>query len=398
MTPQHPSRSPSRPRWALSLLAALALSACGGGGDGGGNPGPLVYTKGTVEGLGSVIVNGVRYDDAQARVLDEEGRASTRDALKLGMVVEVVAASVQAGADGRLHGQAQEIRHASEIQGPIDSLGTNEMVVLGQTVRHDAATLFEDGRAATLRVGQVVEVHGLRDPQGVVLASRIDTEDDRDEAHKLVATVSGHEPVARSFMAGGARVSYAALPNAALENGQVLRIRLAPQPLASGAWQATAITPLQAVSPLASGASASAGAAGVEADIEGYVTRVDGPRRFVVAGVQVDASNARQFPASVAVGSLVEVGGRLVGGVLVASEVELERRLGSGGGFEIEGRITALDLAASRFEVRGLVVHFGAARFAGGSAQRLALGTEVEVRGTLSADGASVNASVVEFD
>lgn len=379
MTPQHPSRSPSRPRWALSLLAALALSACGGGGDGGGNPGPLVYTKGTVEGLGSVIVNGVRYDDAQARVLDEEGRASTRDALKLGMVVEVVAASVQAGADGRLHGQAQEIRHASEIQGPIDSLGTNEMVVLGQTVRHDAATLFEDGRAATLRVGQVVEVHGLRDPQGVVLASRIDTEDDRDEAHKLVATVSGHEPVARSFMAGGARVSYAALPNAALENGQVLRIRLAPQPLASGA-------------------SASAGAAGVEADIEGYVTRVDGPRRFVVAGVQVDASNARQFPASVAVGSLVEVGGRLVGGVLVASEVELERRLGSGGGFEIEGRITALDLAASRFEVRGLVVHFGAARFAGGSAQRLALGTEVEVRGTLSADGASVNASVVEFD
>lgn len=379
MTPQHPSRSPSRPRWALSLLAALALSACGGGGDGGGNPGPLVYTKGTVEGLGSVIVNGVRYDDAQARVLDEEGRASTRDALKLGMVVEVVAASVQAGADGRLRGQAQEIRHASEIQGPIDSLGTNEMVVLGQTVRHDAATLFEDGRAATLRVGQVVEVHGLRDPQGVVLASRIDTEDDRDEAHKLVATVSGHEPVARSFMAGGARVSYAALPNAALENGQVLRIRLAPQPLASGA-------------------SASAGAAGVEADIEGYVTRVDGPRRFVVAGVQVDASNARQFPASVAVGSLVEVGGRLVGGVLVASEVELERRLGSGGGFEIEGRITALDLAASRFEVRGLVVHFGAARFAGGSAQRLALGTEVEVRGTLSADGASVNASVVEFD
>ncbi len=398
------------PRWAVPLLlCALALPACGGGGSGSGDdaaatPGiptspatPLVYAKGTVDGLGAVLVNGVRYDMASARVLDEEGQASSPEALKLGMVVEIVASAPQAGSNGVTTSQAQEVRYASEIEGPITALNDSEMVVLGQAVRYDPTTWFEEGRAATLRLGTVVEVHGQRNPQGVVLASRIDVEDDRDEPYKLVAPISNHDPVARSFTAGSASISYAALPQSSVDNGQWLRMRLLPEQQANGQWLALALTPLQNTA-WGDGNNTGSTANGVAADIEGYVTQMDGARRFVVSGVTVDASQARKFPASLAVGSLVDVEGRLVNGVLLADEVELERRLDSTNGLEIEGRITALDWAASRFEVRGITVYFGQSRFIDGTAQQLAVGMEVEVRGTLSADGMSILASVVELD
>lgn len=400
MTSRKHSQPPRPARLAaiglLPLLSAALLGACGGGGsDASVAPAAaLVYTQGTVEGVGDLMVNGVRFDGSQASVFDGNGAARSSDAVKLGMVVEVVAPAPTAGADGALASQAREIRFASEVQGPIASTAADAMVVLGQPVRFDARTVFEDGRAATLRAGQVVEVHGMRDAQGVLQASRIEVEDDRDEPYRITGTLSALDPAARAFAIGGARVSYASLatPVAGLGNGQRVRVNLAHQPLADGAWRATA---LKVLSPLAADAGA---AAGIDTDIEGYVTRIDGPRRFVVAGVVVDASNARRFPAGLAVGSVVEVEGRLIDGVVVAREVELERRLDHDAGFEIEGTITAVDLGASTLQVRGLTVHFGGSRLVGGTAQHLVTGARIEVKGTLSPEGNSVNASVIEFD
>jgi hypothetical protein len=47
------------------------LGACGGGG--GGATVPQDGTVGVIAGFGSVIVNGVRYDDSAATVKDDHG-------------------------------------------------------------------------------------------------------------------------------------------------------------------------------------------------------------------------------------------------------------------------------------------------------------------------------------
>jgi hypothetical protein len=76
-----------------SLAVALMLTACGGGGNdaapsNGANT--ELVSEGVISGFGSVIVNGVRFDDSKAKVEDEdeeENSARSKDDLRLGMVV-----------------------------------------------------------------------------------------------------------------------------------------------------------------------------------------------------------------------------------------------------------------------------------------------------------------------
>ena len=72
-------RAPRRAAAATLLASLLLVAGCGGGGDGAvmtfSTTAPSVYTLGTITGFGSVIVNGVRFDDTQASIRD---RKSTR--------------------------------------------------------------------------------------------------------------------------------------------------------------------------------------------------------------------------------------------------------------------------------------------------------------------------------
>jgi hypothetical protein len=61
-----------RREWLLAALAALA--GCGGvdsGGTGTGDHSTLAL--GTITGFGSIIVNGVRFDESQAFIDDDDG-------------------------------------------------------------------------------------------------------------------------------------------------------------------------------------------------------------------------------------------------------------------------------------------------------------------------------------
>ena len=79
----------------LTLLSsAMVIAGCGGGSDsasnlpvGGGGTGSL--SVGPISGIGSIILNGVRYDDSLARVLNDDGELRNRNELKLGMIVRV---------------------------------------------------------------------------------------------------------------------------------------------------------------------------------------------------------------------------------------------------------------------------------------------------------------------
>ena len=397
-----PSSARPSPLSRRSLLAGSAATAllmlpgCGCCCDGGsavvGIGGTGSFTSGPIRGFGSIVVNGVRYDDAAAQVVGDGGAALARSDLRLGMVVDVSGSDVSTATDGRRSATATSIGVRSEIEGPVSAINAaaGTLTVLGQLVQITPTTVFDDdlrGGLAAVAVGMVVEVYGFLQPSGQYLATRIDDEDDPVTHYKLRGVVSGLDTAARTFRIGTALVSYAdiAASVSGLANGQLT-------PDASGAWRARSIR-------LATTAIGMPAGDGVKAEIEGYITAFTSDARFSVAGIVVDASAVGQLPPGLAVGRRVEVEGVLSGGVLVARSVEFEDDDDDDDDeFEIEGVITSVSASARTFSVRGITVNYANARFKDGTAEQLAPGVKVEVEGQLASDGTTLLATEVEFD
>ena len=364
----------------LTLLSsALVLAGCGGGGSDAGSGTAGVGTGGTgssasgaITGFGSIIVGHVRYDDSAASILDDDGAGMRSGDLKLGMVV-----SIKGGkkSDDGIRCTANSIEVHSELQGPIDSVTTTSIVVLGQTARISSTTFFEDGLTlALLTVGTVVEVHGFVDPlTNTITATRIERKTNATK-FKLQGAISALNTASKTFNIGTLTISYlsADLPaSLALANGLVVRVRLATTPL-TGTRTALKIRKFELEREDRD-----------EAEVEGIVTAFESKTRFSVNGLPVDAS-AATVPVGVVLGARVEVEGKLVNGVLVAREVELEDG-DDDSKFELHGFVGELDVAAKTFMLRGIKVNYSVAIFSdGATATNLANGNNIEVKGTRS--------------
>lgn len=394
-----------------ALTAALGLSACGGGGGGDsgvGSGGTGSFAVGPISGFGSIIVNGIRYDDDGADVFDDDGNAAGPDALGLGMVVEVTGSAITAETTGST-ARASTIRFASEIVGPVETIDIagRTLTVLGQEVRVTATTVFDgedlpDG-FGSVEVDDVLEVYGLVDASGVgtYTATRIERKGGTVDQYRLRGLVrdAGEE----TFRIGNTLIAYGALNAPRVADGELVRVRLGIDQI-GGAYPAERLR---------------GGTRPVEdrdeAEIEGLVTSVEAgnARRFSIDGIPVDATNAEfddGSPADLAVGVRVEVEGRLEGGVLIAREVELEDDEGGGGSgggdddddvgvIKLEGLIGSLDTVGQTFVLRGVTVNYGGATFDDGGVDRLDDGdVDVEVEGRLGEDGVTVNAIEVDFE
>jgi hypothetical protein len=378
-----------RREWIVAALAALG--GCGGvdsGGTGTGHQQTLAV--GPISGFGSIIVNGVRYDDSFALVDDDEGRALASTDLRLGMRTQVVA-SAPTLEGGIARATASSIRVRSEIEGPVDAIdgaGTS-LVVLGQTVLIVATTVIDDGGVA-LAPGDTVAVHAGYDvAQGRYVATRIE----RSPAlarYKLHGTVAELELSGRTLRIGPLRIDWSgaapADPATLLAPGRRLRVALSTVP-ASGTRVASAI--VADALPLDDRENI---------ELEGRVTAFTTLTSFEVDGVPVDARGARfeGGAAGLVLGARVEVEGSLRDGVLRATEVELEDDEGGDESFELNGSIESVDAAAMRFVVRGVTVMWSAVtRFESSSAADLSAGRSVEVRGRLSSDGLRIDATLI---
>jgi hypothetical protein len=387
------------------LCAAAVLTGCGGGGTSNTAPTAAIssFSAGTITGFGSVIVNGVRFDDTSASVSDDEGNARRNDELRLGMTAEIESAGVTEDSSG-LHGMATAIRFGSEIVGPVSSIAADgkSLVVLGETVQITAITLFDDrlvgGLAGVIPGTTILEVHGLLDAAtGVYTATRLEPRPNAPY-FKLRGVVSNIDKTARTFRIGGGTetISYASIAGAApaaLDNGLLVRVRL-DKVKVTGNWVAVNI------------------ASGVrklenhdEAELEGAITAstfaVD--KKFSVNGIAVDAATAT-FPQGsdgIVLGARVEVKGSAVNGVVVATRVSIEtehdRELK---GFELHGAISAFDGSAKTFLLRGVTVSFGDAsvEFRKGTVTDLANGRQVEVKGVRASDGKTLVARRISFE
>ena len=378
------------------LLAALALlGGCGGVDSGGtGTGASSTYASGPITGFGSIIVNGVRYDDSDASIEDDDGRVRSRDELGLGMRTEVIASAITTAA-GVASATAASIRVQSAIVGPLEAIDTTQamLTVLGQTVAVVTTTWFDNsitGGIASLKPGDILEVHAALDvAAGRYVASRIERRDSVN-AYKLRGAVGSLSLDASTITLGGLTIDWSAVapadPRTTLAPGRLVRVTLAMTP-AAGVWRATALVSAQ---PMQEDREF--------AEVEGRITALASPTRFELDGLSVDASRTT-VPAGLALGVRVEVKGSLRGGVLLASRVELETEGGDAEGFELHGGVASVDPVTMRFVVRGVTVMWDAnTEFEGGGAADIRVGREVEVKGRLSTDGSQIEATSIHIE
>ncbi len=383
-------------RWGLggvlAVLAATLVAACGGGGSGAGGTSATTFAAGPISGFGSVIVNGVRFDDSGAEVENEDGERGSSADLKLGTMVEIEGGAID---DSTNRARALRIRFGSEIVGPVESVDTtaNSFVAIGQTIDIKPETLIEASLGGLAGfTGKVVEVHGQLDAAtGHIVATRIE-----DKAGALLYKVRGVvgelDTTAMTFKIGTALISYANVNPADLPalfgDGLKVRVRLQTTQV-DGKWVAVTIR---------------SGVRKVEdhdfARLRGSVTAFTDATHFEVNGVPVDASAARIDNGPVTLGARVELRGSAKDGTIVATRVVvLNDDDDAILGIELHGTISELNTTSKTFMLRGVKVDYsGTVLFKDGGAAQLADGAQVGVKGRLSADRSTLKAVLIDFE
>jgi hypothetical protein len=373
--------------------AALLLAACGGGVETGGTGATGAYVEGPITGFGSIIVAGVRFDDSSARVEDADGSGRSRDDLRLGMRVEVESGAIADDGSGGRAATATRVRFASDLIGPVTAADPQglQLGVIGQTVRVTAATVVDGapGGAASLAVGDIVEVHGFPSVDSYV-ATRIERRSVAPTAFRVRGLVRDLTATPPTLRIGSQTFDLAAtgVP-AGLANGQLVRLTVGTAQV-SGRWPVTAVA-----------VEARRIDDRDDAEVEGLITSFTSVQRFAVNGAVVDAS-AATFPrgsAGVVLGARVKVRGRSAGGELIAATVELRNDDDAfGEGVDLRGEIANWNSSAQTFELRGVAVFYGSVqRYDNGSVNDLANTKRVRVRGKLSPERTRVIAERIEF-
>jgi hypothetical protein len=400
-----PSASPASPRMPrrlalVTLLGAaglVVLPSCGGGGDGGGGGtiagvdtgGTGSFSTGRISGFGSVIVNGVRFEDNAARIADDDDEAKvlTTQDLKLGMVVRVQGGAITAGSGDVLpNTTASSITIESQVKGPVLSKSAPDtLVVFGQTVRVTASTVFDGTSFATIAPADVLEVHGFADAAGVLTASRIELEAGATE-FKVRGFIAGLDTTAKTFQIGAASFNYASatrLPTTPLANGLFVRVRTQTVANSSGQWVVNRIDLRQPFEDRK------------EAEVEGIL--VQNGTVLSVNGITINTS---AIPAGTAmpIGQRVEIEGSISNGVLVARKIAVENEAEEAK-VDVRGTASSVNKTAQTFVVRGVTFHYGSSTQEkdGTVATNLVDGANIRVKGTLPSGGTG-NAEAIEID
>lgn len=127
-------------------------------------------TKVSTGGNVSVEVNGVVFTINGAEIIID-GVTATENDLRDGMIIKV---NYEFNAGGT-EVNVIRIEFEKDIEGPIDSKGTNTLVILGKTILVDSSTKYENITGLDkLSIGNIVEVSGFIDADGNIHATYIE--------------------------------------------------------------------------------------------------------------------------------------------------------------------------------------------------------------------------------
>lgn len=348
-------------RVGTALAAVLLLARCGGGTDGTGGTTPLPPTaQSVVIGVmtkGSVIVNGIRFDDTNATIRIDN-RNGTSGELATGMFVKVLG---RINADN-VSGTADRVEVENEVRGAVQTVNAGgnppSFTVAGLTIYVDTSTVFANlnpNSIAGLTPGTRVEVQGLRDASGNVRASRVSgTSEPTDELKGIVANL---DPNARRFTLGATTVDYSAIaPAPALANGVPVEVH---GTFSAGVFNATAIDREDQEDAVFQPSP------GGKLELEGFVSGFNataGTFQIGTRTVQVTATTRFEdgSSADLADGAKVEAEGTLAAnGTLVASKIEFKSGTGGSGPsgvVELTGIATAVNTTARTVTTFGKTV------------------------------------------
>jgi hypothetical protein len=285
---------------------------------------------GIISGFGSVVINGIRFDDTLAAVRVDGVSAQSTD-LRLGMVAlaqGVRSTAVTTTLPTAIANQIEVWKTAQGTVSGVTQMGTyTQFSVAGLTVRTDVGTVFDGLSSASAVVsGQTLAVWALQE----------NTEATRWRATRIALVSPSLTVTSGLFVSQGTtgtvngwqlKTDGDASLLSGLQNGQMVRVEGTSN--SSG-------TELRVLSVTRSGLTAYTQK---DMELEGMVTTALANNRFMLSGVTVDVSalSPATLPA-IAVGARLEVKGSLQNGVLTATEIELEDD-DTLQGVEIEARI-----------------------------------------------------------
>ncbi|MDI1351083.1 DUF5666 domain-containing protein [Aquabacterium sp.] len=378
--------TPLRGRLALSALASaavLALAACGGGGSGSstasssGQATTAATYSGAVSGLGSIVVNGVRFSTSSARATDAETEGAYARAFALGTTVSVTG-DVD---DNSATATASSITVHGGVRGAVTATTASTLTVAGQTIQVDANTVFEGLNSASLSLAGLkaavdaanltvtaadtvyAEVYVVGDATSGFLATRVE---------QKAAIAEGYAVVGKTVTGSLNATSFGLL----LRNGVTVTVDYSTatvRPNGVTLAEGTAVRVVSTTNPstLSSGDTLTASKVVVKRDraitgrakVRGAVAAISGTT-LTVNDVTVDVSQARFDDgltlAGLTVGTVLKVEGTFTNGVLVAREVEADNReydAANGGGVKLYGVVSSATVGTpSTFSIQGVTL------------------------------------------
>jgi hypothetical protein len=343
----------------IMLIVSMTLAACGGGGeqtagiDARGNPVAVgVVSKGTISGFGSVIVNGVRYNTNTA-AFNIDGSDGVQSDLAVGDVVTIRGTVNEDGTSPT----ASSVTFDDAVEGPIQAIdaAAGTMTVLGQLVRIDADTSFDDSISPAsldgLAIDDIVEISGFVLADGSISATRVEQ---KPAGGEFEVTGEVSNLTATTFTINALTVDFSAaqldnFPGGTPESGQ--RVEAKGTSLGAGGQLLATRVEFKGTD--------LGGEAGDAAEIEGFITRFVSASDFDVEGVPVTTTGSTTFTngtsADLGLNRKVEVEGSInASGVVVAANVELKLS----NFIRIEGRVDAV--GAASVTIFGVVINTNA--------------------------------------
>jgi len=314
------------------LIAATLINACGGAvGTSvaeGGISGTGI-TMGRITNFGSIFVNGVRFDVDNASFQRDGKPSNGQDDFSIGEYV-VIKGSVD---DKGTSGIASEVIFEDVLDGAVTEVSTNNVTIeiLGQLIKTDNITALHGiDNLSDLSSGNIVEVSGIKDAEGLITATSIKLKQETFvvgvSENELKGIISNIDLSAKTLIINNILVDYSAVELQGFNGqnpqiGQFVEIKSDLEIIGN--------TLLASKMELKSESQEIA--SNTKLEVEGVVTRFFSLLDFDVNGITVSTDTNTEYKNGVAadltLNSEIEVEGKVNNaGVLIAEEIKFEKQ------------------------------------------------------------------------